>query len=182
MARLKEIEQAIYVMEAPTGESKIGIAEDAYMRWGTLNGAYPRGDLKLLWVSERRFDAWRIEEEIHEMLDDKRLNGEWFDIPSARAIEIVSARIPGNLWERKPKKARTKGTGRRSPPEFRERSMKILEARKSGMKLRSIALKFGITQQRVSQILAKCAPQPVRCRNVRLRAAGKSPSQMQFAY
>lgn len=93
MARIRERPQSIYVMEAPSGESKIGISESPRLRWGNLRFCFPRGELRLLFASESSPRIWMVETVVHAQLADKRLNGEWFDVPSADAISLVKVAL-----------------------------------------------------------------------------------------
>jgi hypothetical protein len=181
MARLREAEQCIYLIEAPTGEVKIGIAENAYTRLQALRCSYPRGEARLVWVSEHRVDAWSIEAELHKQLTPNRLNGEWFDITADEAVMLASAVIPqGEIPTAKKQRhsyteaqlrAMAEG-GRRGAeiarrnrpaprgrpagqtPDFEERDRKLVAAYDAGTTRSGLCVMFKITRQRVSQILA----------------------------
>lgn len=91
MARsiLERLER-IYVFQAPTGECKIGVSCNPQKRLQTLNGAMPRGGVRLVYQSGRTEFAYLIEKRIHAVLKDRRLNGEWFDISPEEAMAAIA--------------------------------------------------------------------------------------------
>lgn len=89
MPRIKNFEQSVYVMEAPTGETKIGVAKDPRARFLTMKFCFPRGELKMVFVSEVSAKAWAIEEWVHAQLQAKQLNGEWFEVAPDIAVQLI---------------------------------------------------------------------------------------------
>jgi hypothetical protein len=89
MARIRNRPQAIYVIVAPTGECKIGIAESPNLRLQQLATCFPRGVARLAFASDASSDMWCVERHLHQKLAHRRLNGEWFDIGEVKAIERV---------------------------------------------------------------------------------------------
>lgn len=140
-------------MEAPTGESKIGITENPRSRWSNLRFCIPRGELKLRFESSPSPHMWVIETRVHEELKDKRLNGEWFDVPADYAIQIITKMLedwvpaPPPPLDTKPKKRRWMPVGKHAA-----RDATIMAYLKLGHTNADVANKFGITTQRVSGI------------------------------
>lgn len=165
MARIKNMAQAIYVMVAPTGECKIGIAENPRARWCNLKFAMPRGEVRLVFQSDVRADMWRVERHLHLKLARRRLNGEWFDICEADAVSMVQAALAvedHKLAEpKKPSKRPRKTvlrpgkTPKRPQEKFEQRNAEIIARLKSGETGMAIAPEYKITPQAISLIAIK---------------------------
>lgn len=127
MARIRNFSQSIYVMVAPTGECKIGIAIDPDVRLSSIKYAMPRGVVRLAFQSAPHEDMWRVEQHMHAKLHPDRLNGEWFDVDEMTAVSMVQDAlmiefsaldipIKRAVTKRKRRRARSKqavATGRR---------------------------------------------------------------------
>jgi hypothetical protein len=167
MARLKNIEQAIYVMVAPTGECKIGIAENPRARWNNLKYCTPRGEVRLVFQSHKSPDMWRVERHMHTKLASRRLNGEWFDIEEAAAVAAVKEALEiavANLAE--PKRRTVSKNPRKmvlapgKPPRKPRRrnvtrNAEIIARLKTGETGMAIAPEYKISPQAISLIAIK---------------------------
>ena len=83
-------ERSIYVIRCKPGQIKIGIAGNIRARLSRLRTSSPV-PLFLDYAAVVDGDARKLEIAVHEALKDRRLTGEWFDVPSKRAVAIVRA-------------------------------------------------------------------------------------------
>lgn len=91
--RLRNRAQCLYVIVAPTGECKIGVAEHPETRLGSLAGAFPRGTPRIAFKSKPDADMWMHEQKLHARFADRRLNGEWFDIIEDEAVAAARQQV-----------------------------------------------------------------------------------------
>lgn len=156
MTRLRNRLQSIYVMEAPTGECKIGIAEDPNKRLVGLCSSIPRGEIKLRFASEPSHHAWMFEKRAHEVLADKRLNGEWFDISADEATKLVRKIIDYVFSQQADMFADLPPTCEPKRRPWRKVDHpQVLDRLKTGENAASIASSLGISANRVRQIAYK---------------------------
>ena len=89
-AEKRERRGFVYIMSHPAfdGYVKVGRAFDPESRLSNMQTGCPHRAYRLehYWYFD---DAHRAEEEIHELLDKYRWNGEWFFLPTATARERV---------------------------------------------------------------------------------------------
>lgn len=83
---------SIYVAaESDDGPCKIGISNSIWRRRGSLQANTWR-QIKfyfLYWASNYDL-AYRVEQEVHNDLENRRINGEWFDLcPSSVEVPII---------------------------------------------------------------------------------------------
>src|SRR6185503_4362187 len=81
------VSNCIYVMTAGTRHVKVGVSIDVEERVKAVQTGCPfKVQIARQWVSR---DAYKIERLAHMALAKYRKAGEWFDVPSKAAIEIV---------------------------------------------------------------------------------------------
>lgn len=78
----------VYLMEC-NNRYKVGVSVDPDKRAGQLNNRpFP---VKVIAQSNMVHCAFEAEKEIHEWLDEYRIDGEWFDIPDGFVDSVVRA-------------------------------------------------------------------------------------------
>lgn len=81
----------IYVMASEGGMCKIGFAGNPEKRLEAVANGHPYNlRLARCFAVEAEYAAV-IESDIHERLSDRRMCGEWFNVPESAAIETASA-------------------------------------------------------------------------------------------
>lgn len=83
----------VYVIGAPDGPIKIGVAADAAARCAMLQVGNPAALTVLHKVSVSRRDVYFVERYAHALLSDDRIRGEWFDVEPDQAIAAVNASV-----------------------------------------------------------------------------------------
>lgn len=81
----------IYIIGRIDGPVKVGISSSPYGRTATLQTGcpFPIRLLHAVKCQDRR-EALRHEQSFHEVCEDKRLLGEWFDMDADHAYEVVN--------------------------------------------------------------------------------------------
>lgn len=75
----------MYVVETESGKIKIGITTDPKTRMKSLKTITFEKIINQF-LSIKCSDYMDIEKELHDYFNDKRLNGEWFDVPFEDAV------------------------------------------------------------------------------------------------
>lgn len=88
-------EQGVYVVGAPGGAIKIGIAVDVTKRLHGIQNGHPER-LKVYYFSGilPPGTAREIERQCHQLLIGQRLSGEWFSAEWREAVALVKSLIP----------------------------------------------------------------------------------------
>ncbi len=80
--------QGVYVIRRQSGQTKVGVSGNVRIRLSMLQNA--SSEPLLLDYSERVVgDAAVLERQVHERLDAHRLDDEWFDVSTEKAIETI---------------------------------------------------------------------------------------------
>jgi len=89
----------VYVIGVDQGPVKVGISNNPLARLSVLRTGSPF-DLKLIYFREARSreHAHQHERNFHEDYADKRLSGEWFDMPGDFAAEGVDISFDTELY------------------------------------------------------------------------------------
>lgn len=110
----------IYVMASGGGPVKIGVTRQITSRVSTLCAASPY-PITVAFLAAVNDDPFLLETYVHQLLADRRLNAEWFDVNPSEAIDTIrrAARdlgaalaekeIPANLQQRSFKRQAPKG-------------------------------------------------------------------------
>lgn len=85
-AEARSAPMSLYFIRATTGEIKIGVAYDPRARLATLQCGNPRP--LTLTLAVELADAPRVERELHALLHEYRLTGEWFE-PSEAVLDVI---------------------------------------------------------------------------------------------
>lgn len=89
----------VYVIGTEDGPVKVGMSESPGGRLGTLQtGSAVRLQLLHMRACRSREHAQWHEETFHKVYAEKRLVGEWFDLPAAYAIEGVNTSFEIEEW------------------------------------------------------------------------------------
>lgn len=80
----------VYMIEGEQGRVKIGVSTKPRDRLATLHTASPFV-LNFAFVGVTPGNGYDIEAAAHEMLADRRLNGEWFDATPAMVVAAVQS-------------------------------------------------------------------------------------------
>lgn len=84
----------LYVIGAEDGPVKIGITSSLTSRMAMIQTGCPfPAVLWFVWPIFSREDAAMHERTIHAVYREKRLAGEWFDIPSSQGREAIEVAI-----------------------------------------------------------------------------------------
>lgn len=90
-ARKTRVDGFVYVItHARLDGVKIGRAFDADSRLKSYQTGCPRREYKLAYVSPYSEDCVALEKAVHALLDDHRLEGEWFNLTPQEAAEAVT--------------------------------------------------------------------------------------------
>lgn len=80
----------LYVMaHAESGPCKIGIAKDHEIRRRSVQTGNPNR-LTTVWLTVPCHASAKLERQVHTLLADRRLNGEWFEVTVAEASAAVT--------------------------------------------------------------------------------------------
>jgi hypothetical protein len=79
----------IYVIGAPDGPQKIGLANDPVRRLAILQTGNASGIGVNASVPVMRSDADLVERHAHHLLLDRHIRGEWFDVTPAEALAVI---------------------------------------------------------------------------------------------
>lgn len=93
MARIAHLpaQAYVYVIGAPDGPQKVGVAADVNSRRAMLQTGNPVGLVVAHKVEVSRQDAFFVERYAHDLLSGDRVRGEWFDVSPEEAIDAVNA-------------------------------------------------------------------------------------------
>lgn len=94
----------LYVATQDGGPVKIGISKNPEGRVGRLDTSTPGGDVTLVDTIEIAdgHSPNLVENHVHEMLDDDRVTGEWFDVDVDLAVETARESVDGYVSSNDP--------------------------------------------------------------------------------
>jgi len=79
----------VYVVETESGKVKIGVSKNPKKRISALQtSTFER--LKNVHISNKCFNFMEIEENLHYIFKNERLNGEWFDLQFEDAVNKLN--------------------------------------------------------------------------------------------
>ncbi|HMN36269.1 MAG TPA: GIY-YIG nuclease family protein [Hyphomicrobium sp.] len=80
--------RAIYVIRSEPGPVKIGITGNVSRRLSYLRTA-SAVPLHLAYAGETEADVESVERQVHSILAERRMSGEWFNVSAQEAVEAV---------------------------------------------------------------------------------------------
>jgi predicted GIY-YIG superfamily endonuclease len=89
----------IYVIGRQDGPVKVGVTSNPQSRLGQIRTGCPF-HVELLHAEPMlsRAHALQHEADFHAVYEEKRLNGEWFDIDAELAIELIETGLDHESW------------------------------------------------------------------------------------
>ena len=156
----------VYFIQATNNKVKIGKTKSLGKRFYAIEAMSPI-ELDLI-IAIKTDDADKLERHFHNKFNDKRSHYEWFDLTD-QDIEYIK------YWcNKNEKEICIDIVPRNKLPYINtiKRNNKILEYRERGWTLQSIGNKYGITRERVNQIIGELQP------GLKLKLAKLGPSKL----